>query len=138
VVLKPAESTAAIAVILMETIGDLLPPGVVNIVTGYGPEAGFPLASSTRIAKIAFTGSTAVGKKIAAAAAANVIPCTLELGGKSPNIVRAAVELPDGGDATMQALRPHYQSLLRHSPHVSVAESLCRRCSSSRTSVRMH
>ena len=70
----------------MSLISDVLPPGVVNVINGYGQEAGFPLASSPRIAKIAFTGSTAVGKKIAQAAAANMIPATLELGGKSPNI----------------------------------------------------
>ena len=91
VVLKPAESTPVGIMVLMELIGDLLPPGVVNVVNGTGPEAGQPLASSKRIAKIAFTGSTAVGKKIAAAAAANIIPCTLELGGKSPNIFTKSV-----------------------------------------------
>ena len=68
-----------------ELIGDLLPPGVLNIVNGYGGEAGAALASSKRIAKIAFTGSTVVGRKIAAAAAENLIPATLELGGKARN-----------------------------------------------------
>lgn len=86
VVLKPAESTPISIMVLMELIADLLPPGVVNVVNGFGKEAGMPLASSNRIAKIAFTGSTATGKVIAQAAAGNLIPATLELGGKSPNI----------------------------------------------------
>jgi aldehyde dehydrogenase len=86
VVLKPAESTPISILVLVELIADLLPPGVLNIVNGYGREAGMPLASSKRIAKIAFTGSTATGKVIAQAAASNLIPATLELGGKSPNI----------------------------------------------------
>jgi aldehyde dehydrogenase len=70
----------------MELIADILPPGVINIVNGYGREVGSPLANSRRIAKIAFTGSTATGRVIAQAAASNLIPATLELGGKSPNI----------------------------------------------------
>lgn len=86
VVLKPAESTPISIMVLAELIADLLPPGVLNIVNGYGREAGMPLATSKRIAKIAFTGSTATGKIIGQAAAANLIPATLELGGKSPNI----------------------------------------------------
>ena len=86
VVLKPAESTPVSILVLTELIADLLPPGVLNIVNGYGREAGLPLASSRRIAKIAFTGSTATGRVIAQAAAGNLIPATLELGGKSPNI----------------------------------------------------
>jgi acyl-CoA reductase-like NAD-dependent aldehyde dehydrogenase len=86
VVLKPAESTPISILVLMELIADLLPPGVLNIVNGYGREAGMPLANSKRIAKIAFTGSTATGKVIAQAAASNLIPATLELGGKSPNV----------------------------------------------------
>ena len=86
VVLKPAESTPISILVLVEMIADLLPPGVLNIVNGYGREAGMPLASSKRIAKIAFTGSTATGRVIAQAAANNLIPATLELGGKSPNI----------------------------------------------------
>jgi aldehyde dehydrogenase len=72
--------------VLVEMIADLLPKGVLNIVNGYGREAGMPLASSKRIAKIAFTGSTVTGRVIAQAAATNLIPATLELGGKSPNI----------------------------------------------------
>jgi len=86
VVLKPAESTPISILVLMELIADLLPPGVLNVVNGFGREAGMPLATSKRIAKIAFTGSTATGKVIAQAAAANLIPSTLELGGKSPNV----------------------------------------------------
>ena len=86
VVLKPAESTPISILVLVEMIADLLPPGVLNVVNGYGREAGMPLASSKRIAKIAFTGSTATGRVIAQAAANNLIPATLELGGKSPNI----------------------------------------------------
>jgi aldehyde dehydrogenase len=86
VVLKPAEQTPASIMVLMELIGDLLPPGVVNIVNGYGLEAGKPLASSTRIAKIAFTGETTTGRMIMQYASQNLIPSTLELGGKSPNI----------------------------------------------------
>ncbi|MEX8493639.1 aldehyde dehydrogenase family protein [Sphaerotilus sp.] len=86
VVLKPAESTPISILVLAELIADLLPPGVLNIVNGYGREAGMPLATSKRIAKIAFTGSTATGRVIAQAAATNLIPATLELGGKSPNI----------------------------------------------------
>ena len=86
IVLKPAEFTPISILILMEVIGDLLPPGTVNIVNGYGREVGAPLANSKRIAKIGFTGSTATGRAIAQAAASNLIPATLELGGKSPNI----------------------------------------------------
>lgn len=86
VVLKPAEQTPASILLLMELIGDLLPPGAVNIVNGFGEEAGEALASSKRIAKIAFTGSTAVGVHILRCAAENITPSTVELGGKSPNI----------------------------------------------------
>jgi aldehyde dehydrogenase len=71
---------------LIEVIADILPPGVINVVNGYGREVGAPLANSRRIGKIAFTGSTVTGRVIAQAAAANLIPATLELGGKSPNI----------------------------------------------------
>jgi len=86
VVLKPAEQTPASILILMEVIGDLIPAGVVNIVNGFGKEAGEALATSPRIAKIAFTGSTPVGSQIMKYAAENIIPSTVELGGKSPNI----------------------------------------------------
>ncbi|MEG1202246.1 MAG: aldehyde dehydrogenase family protein, partial [Comamonas sp.] len=91
VVLKPAESTPISLLILVELIADLLPPGVLNVVNGFGREAGMPLASSKRINKIAFTGSTSTGRVIAQAAANNLIPATLELGGKSPNIFFADV-----------------------------------------------
>ncbi|KXW57277.1 acetaldehyde dehydrogenase ExaC [Ferrovum myxofaciens] len=91
VVLKPAESTPISILILAELIADIVPPGVLNIVNGYGREAGMPLATSKRIAKIAFTGSTSTGRVIAQAAANNLIPATLELGGKSPNIFFADV-----------------------------------------------
>ncbi|SHE64708.1 aldehyde dehydrogenase family protein [Vibrio gazogenes] len=86
VVLKPAEQTPTSILVLMEKIGDLLPPGVVNVVNGYGAEAGQALAVSNRIAKLAFTGSTQVGNHILKCAADNLIPSTVELGGKSPNI----------------------------------------------------
>ena len=86
VVLKPAEQTPTSILVLMEMIADLLPPGVVNVLNGYGEEIGQALASSDRIAKIAFTGSTAVGQIILANAAKSLIPSTVELGGKSPNI----------------------------------------------------
>ena len=86
VILKPAESTPISILIMAELIADLLPPGVLNIVNGFGREVGMPLATSKRIAKIAFTGSTATGRIIAQAAATSLIPATLELGGKSPNI----------------------------------------------------
>jgi aldehyde dehydrogenase len=97
VVLKPAESTPISILILAELIADILPPGVLNIVNGYGREAGMPLATSKRIAKIAFTGSTSTGRVIAQAAANNLIPATLELGGKSPNVFFA--DIMDKDDA---------------------------------------
>ncbi|MFC2973710.1 aldehyde dehydrogenase family protein [Azotobacter bryophylli] len=86
VVLKPAEQTPLSITVLVELIGDLLPPGVLNLVQGFGREAGEALATSKRIAKIAFTGSTPVGAHILRCAADNIIPSTVELGGKSPNI----------------------------------------------------
>jgi len=86
VVLKPAEQTPASILVWAELIGDLLPEGVLNIVNGFGIEAGKPLASSPRIAKIAFTGETSTGRLIMQYASQNLIPVTLELGGKSPNI----------------------------------------------------
>ena len=97
VVLKPAESTPISILIMAELIADLLPAGVLNIVNGLGREAGLPLATSKRIAKIAFTGSTATGRVIAQAAASNLIPATLELGGKSPNIFFADIMECDDG-----------------------------------------
>src|SRR6202051_2151685 len=86
IVLKPAEQTPASILVWAELVGDLLPPGVLNIVNGFGLEAGKPLASSNRIAKIAFTGETTTGRLIMQYAAQNLIPVTLELGGKSPNV----------------------------------------------------
>lgn len=86
VVLKPAEQTPVGILILAELIADILPPGVLNIVNGFGLEAGKPLATSKRIAKIAFTGETTTGRLIMQYASQNLIPVTLELGGKSPNI----------------------------------------------------
>jgi aldehyde dehydrogenase len=95
VVLKPASETPISIMILAELIADVLPPGVLNIVNGHGREAGYPLATSRRIAKIAFTGSTSTGRVIAQAAANNLIPATLELGGKSPNIFFADIARAD-------------------------------------------
>ncbi len=86
IVLKPAEQTPASIMVWIDLVGDLLPPGVLNIVNGFGLEAGKPLASSSRVAKIAFTGETSTGRLIMQYASQNLIPVTLELGGKSPNI----------------------------------------------------
>lgn len=86
VVLKPAEQTPASIMVFMELIEDILPKGVVNVVNGFGVEAGKPLAASPRIAKVAFTGETTTGRLIMQYASQNIIPVTLELGGKSPNI----------------------------------------------------
>src|SRR5215813_13096955 len=91
VVIKPAEQTPASILVWAELVGDLLPPGVLNIVNGFGLEAGKPLASSSRVAKIAFTGETTTGRLIMQYASQNLIPVTLELGGKSPNIFFADV-----------------------------------------------
>jgi len=95
VVLKPAEQTPLSILIAVELIADLLPKGVLNIVNGFGLEAGKPLASSPRIAKVAFTGETSTGKLIMQYASQNLIPVTLELGGKSPNIFFADVAAAD-------------------------------------------
>ncbi|OYV54392.1 MAG: aldehyde dehydrogenase [Acidiphilium sp. 20-67-58] len=95
VVLKPAEQTPVSILVLVELIADLLPPGVLNVVNGFGLEAGKPLASSPRIAKIAFTGETTTGRLIMQYASHNLIPVTLELGGKSPNIFFADVAAED-------------------------------------------
>ena len=97
VVLKPAEQTPASILYLMSLIADLLPAGVLNIVNGFGVEAGKPLASSNRIRKIAFTGETTTGRLIMQYASENIIPVTLELGGKSPNIFFADVMAQDDG-----------------------------------------
>jgi aldehyde dehydrogenase len=90
-VLTPAEQTPASILVLLELIQDLLPAGVINVVNGFGLEAGKPLASNKRIAKIAFTGETTTGRLIMQYASQNIIPVTLELGGKSPNIFFADV-----------------------------------------------
>src|SRR4029079_15164237 len=95
VVLKPAEQTPFSIMVLMDLIGDLLPPGVLNVVNGFGVEAGKPLAQNRRIAKIAFTGETTTGRLSMQYAAENLIPVTLELGGKSPNIFFADVMAAD-------------------------------------------
>lgn len=91
VVLKPAEQTPMSIMVLMDLIGDILPAGVLNVVNGFGVEAGKPLAQNKRISKIAFTGETTTGRLIMQYASENIIPCTLELGGKSPNIFFADV-----------------------------------------------
>jgi aldehyde dehydrogenase len=95
VVLKPAEQTPSSIMALAELISDLLPPGVLNIVNGFGAEAGKPLASNKRVAKVAFTGETTTGRLIMQYASENIIPVTLELGGKSPNIFFADVMSED-------------------------------------------
>jgi aldehyde dehydrogenase len=91
VVLKPAEQTPMGIMVLMDVIGDLLPPGVLNVLNGFGVEAGKPLAQNKRIAKVAFTGETTTGRLIMQYASENIIPVTVELGGKSPNIFFADV-----------------------------------------------
>ena len=91
VVLKPAEQTPMAIMVLMDLIGDLLPPGVLNVVNGFGIEAGKPLAQNKRVAKVAFTGETTTGRLILQYASENLIPVTLELGGKSPNVFFADV-----------------------------------------------
>ncbi len=97
VVIKPASDTPLSLAILMELIGDVLPPGVLNVVFGHGSEVGAPLASSPRIAKVSFTGETTTGRQIMQYAAENLIPSTMELGGKSPNIFMA--DVMDADDA---------------------------------------
>ncbi|MFD2761198.1 acetaldehyde dehydrogenase ExaC [Lentibacillus juripiscarius] len=97
VVLKPAEQTPASIHVLLDLIKDLLPAGVVNVVNGFGVEAGKPLASNDRISKIAFTGETTTGRLIMQYASENIIPVTLELGGKSPNIFFPDVMDKDDG-----------------------------------------
>lgn len=95
VVLKPAEQTPLSFLRLMELIGDVLPPGVLNVVTGFGPEAGKPLACSPNVDKIAFTGETTTGRLIMQYASENIIPVTMELGGKSPNVFFESVMAKD-------------------------------------------
>ncbi|KEO75382.1 aldehyde dehydrogenase family protein [Anditalea andensis] len=90
-VVKPAEQTPTSIMVLMELIADVLPPGVLNVVTGFGPEAGKPLATSPRLAKVSFTGETTTGRLIMQYASENLVPVTMELGGKSPNIFMKSV-----------------------------------------------
>lgn len=97
IVLKPAEQTPASILLVMELIADLLPPGVLNVVNGFGAEAGKALASNPRIAKVAFTGETTTGRLIMQYASENLIPVTLELGGKSPNVFFADCFAEDDG-----------------------------------------
>src|SRR5579863_2043211 len=97
VVIKPASETPLSLIMLMGLIGDILPPGVLNVVNGKGSEVGKPLAANPRIAKIAFTGETTTGRLIMQYASENIIPMTLELGGKSPNIFFA--DVMDADDA---------------------------------------
>ncbi|MFN8336669.1 MAG: aldehyde dehydrogenase family protein [Cyclobacteriaceae bacterium] len=94
-VVKPAEQTPTSIMVLMELIGDIIPPGVLNVVTGFGVEAGKPLAQSPRIAKVSFTGETTTGRLILQYASENIIPATMELGGKSPNIFFESVGAAD-------------------------------------------
>lgn len=91
VVVKPAEQTPTSIMVLMELIQDVLPAGVLNVVTGFGIEAGKPLATSSRVAKVAFTGETTTGRLIMQYASENLIPVTMELGGKSPNIFMPSI-----------------------------------------------
>ena len=95
VVMKPAEQTPTSIMCLMELIQDILPAGVINVVTGFGLEAGKPLASSSRVSKVAFTGETSTGRLILQYASENIIPVTMELGGKSPNIFFPSVMAAD-------------------------------------------
>ena len=91
VVMKPAEQTPTSIMVLMELIQDILPEGILNVVTGFVPEAGKPLATSPRVAKVAFTGETTTGRLIMQYASENLIPVTMELGGKSPNIFMPSI-----------------------------------------------
>lgn len=95
VIVKPAEQTPTSIMVLMELIGDILPAGVLNIVTGFGIEAGKPLANNSRISKVAFTGETTTGRLIMQYASENLVPVTMELGGKSPNIFFKSVAAED-------------------------------------------
>ncbi|MEM6884796.1 MAG: aldehyde dehydrogenase family protein [Verrucomicrobiota bacterium] len=95
IVLKPAEQTPASIMVLMEVIGDVIPKGALNVVNGFGPEAGKPLAESDRVSKVAFTGETTTGRLIMQLASANLNPVTMELGGKSPNIFFSSIMQQD-------------------------------------------
>ena len=128
VVLKPAEQTPMSIMVLMDLIGDILPPGVLNVVNGFGVEAGKPLAQNKRIAKVAFTGETTTGRLIMQYASENIIPCTLELGGKSPNIFFADVVAEDDDYLRQGARGLHH---VRPQPgrglHLSRRARWCRR-----------
>ena len=113
IVLKPAEQTPVSILVVMELIADLLPAGTLNIVNGFGLEAGKPLASSSRIAKIAFTGETTTGRLIMQYASQNIIPVTLELGGKSPNVFFE--DIMDSDDGHCEALKCLIKKHLRAS-----------------------
>ena len=117
VILKPAEQTPMGIMVVMDVIGDILPPGVLNVVNGFGVEAGKPLATNKRISKVAFTGETTTGRLIMQYASENIIPVTLELGGKSPNIVFA--DAPD----LRQAAKVSAAGIFRNSGQVCVAGS---------------
>lgn len=119
VVLKPARLTPLSVLLLMEIVGDLLPPGVVNVVNGAGGEIGEYLATSKRIAKVAFTGSTEVGQQIMQYATQNIIPVTLELGGKSPNIFFADVMDEEDAFSIKRWKALHCLPLTRRSLHLS-------------------
>ena len=113
--------------VLMDLIGDLLPPGVLNVVNGFGVEAGKPLASNPRIAKIAFTGETTTGRLIMQYASENIIPVTLELGGKSPNVFFADV-LNEDDDVLRQGARGlhHVRPQPGRGVHLSLARARSR------------
>ena len=124
VVLKPAEQTPMSIMVLMDLVGDLLPPGVLNVVNGFGVEAGKPLAQNKRIAKVAFTGETTTGRLIMQYASENLIPVTLELGGKSPNIFFADV-MAEGRRLLRQGARRfrHVRAEPGRGLHLPVARS---------------
>ncbi|WP_282456413.1 aldehyde dehydrogenase family protein [Chitinophaga sedimenti] len=113
VVLKPAESTPVSIMVLMELIEDLIPAGVINIVNGFGAEVGRALVTNPKVAKAAFTGSTATGRLVMQYATENIIPVTLELGGKSPNIFFNSVMDADDEYRTKQSKARYYLPLTR-------------------------
>ena len=127
VVVKPAEQTPTSIMVLMELIGSVIPPGVLNVVTGFGLEAGKPLSESDKVQKVAFTGETTTGKLILKAAAQNLIPVTLELGGKSPQIFCKSVA--DHDDAFFDKAIEGNHSLSDFFTHVLILTySLIQRC----------
>ena len=123
-IVKPAEQTPASIMVLMELIQDILPPGVLNIVNGFGPEAGKPLATNERIAKVAFTGETTTGRLIMQYASQNLIPVTLEFGGKSPNIFfESVMDADDEFFDKCLRRRGTFRAQSGRSLHLSVAYS---------------